>query len=167
MKKIHFLSFFYFLISCALFIPGYSDYSSGKKYYTYGNYDKATFHLSRSLTIKPDNDKALKLFELTYDLAVEKHNRKISELSLNDNKSKWPLLVEEYRSLIKLGSYASNLKPILKKLINYDLQLLVKDYSNELSNLDSRSNNKETSSTVSRLSVVQRVNLSTQYIFFK
>ena len=114
MKKIHFLSFFFFLISCALFIPGYSDYSSGKKYYTYGNYDKATFHLSRSLTIKPDNDKALKLFELTYDLAVEKHNRKISELSLNDNKSKWPLLVEEYRSLIKLGSYASNLKPILK-----------------------------------------------------
>ena len=137
MKKIHFLSFFFFLISCAIFIPGYSDYSSGKKYYSYGNYDKATFHLSRSLTIKPDNDKALKLFELTYDLAVEKHNRKISELSLNDNKSKWPLLVEEYRSLIKLGSYATNLKPILKKLINYDLKLIVKDYSNELSNANS------------------------------
>ena len=104
MKRIHLISISLFLMSCAIFIPGYSDFSSGKKYFSYGNYDKATYHLYRSLTIKPNNDKALKLFELTYDLAVEKHVEKISELSLKDDKSKWPIMVEEYKSLIKLGS---------------------------------------------------------------
>ena len=137
MKRFHFLSLFLFLTSCALFIPGYSDFSAGKKYYTYGNYDKATYHLSKSLTIKPDNDKALKLFELTYELAVDKHIKIISELSLNDNKSKWPLLVSEYKTLIKLGSYVSLLNPILKKMIDYDLDLKVDDYSVELSNANS------------------------------
>ena len=134
MKRIHLISISLFLMSCAIFIPGYSDFSSGKKYFSYGNYDKATYHLYRSLTIKPNNDKALKLFELTYDLAVERHAEKISELSLKDNKSKWPIMVQEYKSLIKLGSYVNKLKPILKKVIDYDLDLKVNDYSSELSN---------------------------------
>ena len=134
MKRIHLISISLFLMSCAIFIPGYSDFSSGKKYFSYGNYDKATYHLYRSLTIKPNNDKALKLFELTYDLAIEQHAEKISELSLKDNKSKWPLIVEEYKSLIKLGSYVNKLKPILKKVVDYDLDLKVNNYSSELSN---------------------------------
>ena len=134
MKRIHLISISLFLMSCAIFIPGYSDFSSGKKYFSYGNYDKATYHLYRSLTIKPNNDKALKLFELTYDLAVERHAEKISELSLKDNKSKWPIMVQEYKSLIKLGSYVNKLKPILKKVVDYDLDLKVNNYSSELSN---------------------------------
>ena len=134
MKRIHLICISLFLMSCAIFIPGYSDYSSGKKYFSYGNYDKAAYHLYSSLTIKPNNDKALKLFELTYELAVEQHAEKVSELSLKDNKSKWPLIVEEYKSLIKLGSYVNRLKPILKKVVNYELDLKVNDYSSELSN---------------------------------
>jgi hypothetical protein len=128
MKRIHLISISLFLMSCAIFIPGYSDFSSGKKYFSYGNYDKATYHLYRSLTIKPNNDKALKLFELTYDLAVERHAEKISELSLKDDKSKWPIMVEEYKSLIKLGSYVNKLEPILKKVVNhYQLGLKFQD----------------------------------------
>ena len=139
MKRIHLISISLFLMSCAIFIPGYSDFSSGKKYFSYGNYDKATYHLYRSLSIKPNNDKALKLFELTYDLAVEKQVEKISELSLKDDKSKWPIMVEEYKSLIKLGSYVNKLEPILKKVVNYDLNLKVNNYSSELSNANERS----------------------------
>jgi hypothetical protein len=31
MKRIHLISISLFLMSCAIFIPGYSDFSSGKK----------------------------------------------------------------------------------------------------------------------------------------
>ena len=66
MKRIHLISISLFLMSCAIFIPGYSDFSSGKKYFSYGNYDKATYHLYRSLTIKPNNDKALNKLPISF-----------------------------------------------------------------------------------------------------
>jgi len=137
MKRIYFLSLFFFLTSCAIFIPGYSDFSAGKKYFSYGNYDRAIFHLSRSLTVKPENEKAIKLFELTYDLAINNHKEKIFRLLSKDDSSKWPLLVSEYKSLINLGSYVIKLRPLLQKMIDYNLELIVNDFSIELSNANS------------------------------
>ena len=121
-------------MSCAVFIPGYSDYSSGRKYYFKGQFDSAAQHLSKSLTLKPNNKKAIRLFELSYNSAVSEHQQEISRLLSIEKKSKWPSLVAEYTSLIKLGNHVKRLKPLLKNTINYNLELQVNDYSDKLSN---------------------------------
>ena len=58
-------------MSCAVFIPGYSDYSTAKKYFKRGQFDLAASHLTKSLTLKPNNKKAIQLFELSYINAVD------------------------------------------------------------------------------------------------
>ena len=120
MKRFFFLTFLFYFMSCAVFIPGYSDYSSARKYYFKGQFDLAAQHLSKSLTLKPNNKKAIRLFELSYNSAVSEHQRKINRLLLIENKSKWPRLVTEYSSLIKLGDHVKRLKPMLKNTVNYD-----------------------------------------------
>lgn len=125
-------------MSCAVFIPGYSDYSSARKYYFKGQFDLAAQHLSKSLTLKPNNKKAIRLFELSYNSAVSEHQRKINRLLLIENKSKWPRLVTEYSSLIKLGDHVKRLKPMLKNTVNYDLELIVDDFSDKLSDAKPR-----------------------------
>jgi len=120
-------------MSCAVFIPGYRDYSYAKKYYKKGQYDLSADLLFKSLSIKPDNKKAIYLFESSYNKAVIGHQQKITRLLLIKDKSKWPGLAEEYTSLIKLGNHVRRLNRLLKNTINYDLELQVNDYSSELS----------------------------------
>ena len=124
-------------MSCAFFIPGYSDYSTAKKYFKRGQFDLAASHLTKSLTLKPNNKKAIQLFELSYINAVDEHQLIIKSLSSKKNKSKWPSLVTEYSALIKLGNHVNKLKPLLKNTLNYDLELTVDDFSDELSNANS------------------------------
>ena len=138
MKKAFLLSSLCFFISCSVFIAGYADYSSAKKYFKKGQYDLAAYHLSKSLTLKPNNKKAINLFELSYDIAVSGHKQNIRKLLSIKNNSKWPRLVEEYNSLIKLGGYVNNLRPLLKNNINYDLELIVDDFSDKLSDANKR-----------------------------
>lgn len=137
MKRFYLLLCILYLTSCAIFIPGYSDYSSAKKYYKKGQFDLAAYHLSKSLTLKSNNNKAIYLFELSYKNAVRDHQQKINKLLLIKNKSKWPSLVTEYTSLITLGNHVSKLKPFLKSTVNYDLNLKVDDFYDELSNANS------------------------------
>ncbi len=137
MKRVYLLTCLFYFMSCAVFIPGYSDYSSAKKYYKKGQFDLAASHLTKSLTLKPNNKKAIQLFELSYINAVDEHQLIIKSLSSKKNKSKWPSLVTEYSALIKLGNHVNKLKPLLKNTLNYDLELTVDDFSDELSNANS------------------------------
>ena len=67
-KKIYFifLLFSVWLSGCAIFIPGYKEYSTAKKYFNIGDYDQTVFYSSKSLQKKPDNEKALVLIELAF-----------------------------------------------------------------------------------------------------
>ena len=121
------------MISCAIFIPGYSDYSSAKKYYKMGQFDMSAYHLSKSLTLKPNNKKAIDLFISSYNNSVNEHQQNIKKLLSINNKSKWPRLVTEYSMLIKLGSYVYTLQPILKNTVNYELELIVDNYDDKIS----------------------------------
>ena len=75
---------------CAIFIPGYKEYSTAKKYFNNGNYDEAVFYVSKSLQKKPANDKALALLELSYPIAVNDHSTIVNTLKAKMSKSKWP-----------------------------------------------------------------------------
>ena len=119
-------------ISCAIFIPGYSDYASAKRHYTIRQYDAAVFSVSNSLRIKPKNPKGINLLESAYPLAIHGHKSKIEKLEEVTDKSKWPKLVVEYEALQKLGTIVQFLKPILKNSENYILKLNVEDYSYKL-----------------------------------
>ena len=118
--------------SCAIFIPGYSEYSSAKKYYQIGDYDSAVHAVSRSLEIKADNQKGIALLELAYPLAVTRHQSNIDKLKTLEDASKWPDLVYEYEALESLGNQVELVKSILKIQMNYNLTLVVRDYSDEL-----------------------------------
>ena len=118
--------------SCAIFIPGYSEYSSAKKYYQIGDYDSAVHAISRSLQIKADNQKGIALLELAYPLAVTRHQSNIDRLKTLEDASKWPDLVYEYEALESLGNQVELLKSILKIQVNYNLTLAIGNYSDEL-----------------------------------
>ena len=126
------------LVSCALFIPGYSDYSSAKKSLKNNDYDSAVYYVARSLNAKPNNKKAIRLLEIAYSQAVTLHKQTIKKLSAqtrsksNEDKAKWPQLVHEYEALIKLGSTIDGLRPVLMSAVNYNLVLTADDYSVEL-----------------------------------
>ena len=119
-------------MSCAIFIPGYSDYASAKRYYSNRQYDAAVFSVSNSLRIKPKNPKGINLLESAYPLAIHGHKSKIEKLETVTDKSKWPKLVVEYEALQKLGTMIKFLKPILQNGEDYILKLNVEDYSYEL-----------------------------------
>ena len=130
-KKIHFI-FFLFSIwfsGCAIFIPGYKEYSTAKKYFNVGNYDQTVFYSSKSLQKKPANDKALVLLELAYPMALSQHESSVNILKAKINKSKWPELVNEYEALNALSNEIRKLKPILKINIGYQLNLPIQDYT--------------------------------------
>ena len=132
----HKISLYYFLgiailifSSCAIFIPGYSDYASAKRFYAMRHYDSAVFSVSSSLRIKQDNPKGIALLEIAYPLAVHYHQARIENLETIEDKSKWPKLVREYEAIQKLGTEVQLLKPILQSGANYTLTLNVKDYT--------------------------------------
>ena len=130
-NKIHFI-FFLFSIwfsGCAIFIPGYKEYSTAKKYFNVGNYDQTVFYSSKSLQKKPANDKALVLLELAYPMALSQHESSVNILKAKTNKSKWPELVNEYEALNALSNEIRKLKPILKINIGYQLNLPIQDYT--------------------------------------
>jgi hypothetical protein len=122
----------FFNFSCAIFIPGYSDYSSAKKYFEIGDYDSAVHAISRSLRIKADNQKGIRLLESAYPHAVRRHQSNIDRLKTLEDSSKWPDLVYEYEVLQNLGNEVESLKSALKIQINYHLALVVVDYRVEL-----------------------------------
>ncbi len=107
-----FLLFFSILIifSCALFIPGLSDYNSAKKQFRIGQFDVAAYHSYNSLLKKIDNKKAFDLFELSYNLATDNHNKRLSELFKISDESKWPEIVSIYKSLTQLKSILDHIK---------------------------------------------------------
>jgi hypothetical protein len=131
-KSFFIISLILLVTSCAIFIPGYSEYSSAKKYYQFGDYDSAVHSISRSLQIKADNQKGIALLELAYPLAVTRHQSNINMLNTLEDASKWPDLVYEYEALENLGNQVELLKSILKIQMNYNLTLAVGDYSDKL-----------------------------------
>ena len=125
------------LFSCALFIPGHSEYSKAKKYYNDRSYDLAVEYAYSSLLIKTDNEKAIKLFELSFTNAVDYHNSTIGSLFKIADDSKWPGIAKEYRSLMKLNDIIRKLKPLLEKELSYQIDFEYKDYSSQLSEANS------------------------------
>ena len=131
-KSFFIISLILLVTSCAIFIPGYSEYSSAKKYYQFGDYDSAVHSISRSLQIKANNQKGIALLELAYPLAVTRHQSNINMLNALEDASKWPDLVYKYEALENLGNQVELLKSILKIQMNYNLTLAVGDYSDKL-----------------------------------
>ena len=120
-------------VSCAIFIPAYSDYSNAKKSFKNKQYDSAVYYVSSSLHAKPNNKKGIKLLEMAYPQAVKYHQQRINRLkNSNEDKEKWPQLVDEYEALIRLGSEINRLRPVLLSAVNYNLILTAGDYTAEL-----------------------------------
>lgn len=117
------------LSGCAIFIPGYKEYSTAKKYFNIGDYDQTVFYSSKSLQKKPDNEKALVLIELAYPMALSQHESSVNFLKAKTSKSKWPDLVNEYEALNALANEIRKLKPILELNIGYQLNLPIQDYT--------------------------------------
>ena len=125
---------YFFLLSsiwlsgCAIFIPGYKEYSTAKKYFDVGDYDQTIIYISKSLQKKPDNDDALTLLELAYPMAISQHETRANILRAKTIKSKWPKLVDEYEILNELTNEVRKLKSILNLETGYQLNLNIKDY---------------------------------------
>ena len=107
------------LFSCALFIPGLSEYNKAKKYYNNRSYDLAVEYSYSSLLKKIDNEKAIQLFELSFTSAVNSHNSALSSLFKIEDDSKWPEIVKEYKSLMNLNNIIKELKPLLERELSY------------------------------------------------
>ena len=137
MNRIKILILSLSLFSCALFIPGYSDYNKAKKYYNNRSYDLAVEYAYSSLLRKVDNKKAIKLFELSFTNAVSNHISALSSLFKIEADSKWPDIVKEYKSLIKLNGIIKELKPLLEKELSYQIDFEYKDYSSQLAEANS------------------------------
>ena len=133
--KVLFLSFS--LFSCALFIPGLSEYNKAKKYYNNRSYDLAVEYSYSSLLRKIDNEKAIQLFELSFTSAVNSHNTALSSLFKIEDDSKWPEIVKEYKALMKLNGIIKELKPLLERELSYEIDLEYKDYSSQLAEANS------------------------------
>ena len=67
MKRVLFIFSLLIIFSCALFIPGLSDYNSAKKQFRIGQFDVAAYHSYNSLLKNLDNKKAFDLFELSFN----------------------------------------------------------------------------------------------------
>ena len=67
-------------VSCAIFIPAYSDYSNAKKSFKNKQYDSAVYYVSSSLHAKPNNKKGIKLLEIAYPQAVKYHQQRVNSL---------------------------------------------------------------------------------------
>ena len=118
--------------SCGIFITGYSEYKSAKKFYEERNYDQAALYASRSLKLKAKNKKALSLFENSYQLGVDEHKSNIKKLETIEDGSKWPKLFYEYHALQNLNDELVSLKPIINVELKYNLDLPHQDYNEEL-----------------------------------
>ncbi len=115
--------------SCALFIPGYNDYASAKRYYERGQYDPAVHAVIKSLRYKPDDEKRIALLENAYPMAINDHENELRRLEGLSNTAKWPQLVRTYEALQRLGRAVDMIKPVLLQRANYNLMLRVSDYT--------------------------------------
>jgi len=121
--------------SCGIFIEGYNEYKSAKNFHKERNYHQAALYASRSLKLKAKNKKALALFENSYQLAVEEHRSNIMSLEKIADDSKWPRLYYAYDELQNLSDELVSLKPIIKVVLRYDLDLPLQDYNKELNRI--------------------------------
>ena len=117
------------------------DYNSAKKQFRIGQFDVAAYHSYNSLLKKIDNKKAFDLFELSFNLATDNHNKRLSELFKISDESKWPEIVSIYKSLTQLNQYLTTLKPIIDKQTIFQFEIDFNDYSNELSEANSSAAN--------------------------
>ena len=121
--------------SCGIFIEGYNEYKSAKNFHKERKYHQAALYASRSLKLKAKNKKALVLFENSYQLAVEEHRSNIMSLEKIADDSKWPRLYYAYDELQNLSDELVSLKPIIKVVLRYDLDLPLQDYNKELNRI--------------------------------
>ena len=121
--------------SCGIFIEGYNEYKSAKNFHKERNYHQAALYASKSLKLKAKNKKALALFENSYQLAVEEHRSNIMSLEKIADDSKWPRLYYAYDELQNLSNELVSLKPIIKVVLRYDLDLPFQDYNKELNRI--------------------------------
>ena len=121
--------------SCGIFIEGYNEYKSAKNFHKERNYHQAALYASKSLKLKAKNKKALALFENSYQLAVGEHRSNIMSLEKIEDDSKWPRLYYAYDELQNLSNELVSLKPIIKVVLRYDLDLPFQDYNKELNRI--------------------------------
>ena len=120
------------ILSCGIFVSGYSDYSTAKEHYKNGDYTQSVHYSYKSLIASSENKEVIKLFEKAYPLAVDEHLAQIDELYLIESDSKWPKIARKYRDLNKLNGYLVNLKSALKEQRGYDLNIDEDDYTAQM-----------------------------------
>ena len=113
-------------VSCAIFIPAYSDYSNAKKSFKNKQYDSAVYYVSSSLHAKPNNKKGIKLLEIAYPQAVKYHQQRVNSLRLivtSRSLNNHPIRPEPKRFCrqnIVLVSIGDDYHPIPMQHINHD-----------------------------------------------
>ena len=68
---------FCFFLSCSIFIEGYGEYQSAKKYYKNANYDQAAFLASKSIKNNFQKKSVIELFENAFIKSGHNYKLKI------------------------------------------------------------------------------------------
>ncbi|WP_017257297.1 hypothetical protein [Pedobacter arcticus] len=77
--------------------------SSGKKALQSGDYDQAVYTAINRLKSKPNKAKAIETLKKGYDLALDRHMSRITDIKLKDDIFKWEKIVTEYQSINNLA----------------------------------------------------------------
>ena len=76
---------FCFFSSCSIFIEGYSEYQSAKKYYKNSNYDQAAFLASKSIKNNFQKKSVIELFESAFIKSRNNYKLKILDIESENN----------------------------------------------------------------------------------
>lgn len=125
---------FCFFSSCSVFIEGYSEYQSAKKYYKNANYDQAAFLASKSIKNNFQKKSVIELFENAF--IKSRHNYKLKILDIeSENNINWPNLYFQYSGLQNLNNELKSLVSFLNNNANYSIDLVPLDYSQKLDSI--------------------------------
>jgi curli biogenesis system outer membrane secretion channel CsgG len=124
------------LSSCGVMKGYFTQYGTlerrARQAYQREDYDQAVFNCVQSLKINPNYDKAQRLIQDAFRLAVEKHLNRIGQLKSSAGKFKWDNIVPEYEALIKLNNAVGSLPILRVEKTGETIQFKLTDYSEKL-----------------------------------
>ena len=122
---------FCFFLPCSIFIGGYSEYQSAKKYYKNANYDQAAFLASKSIKNNFQKKSVVELFESAFIKSRNNYKLKILDIE-SENNINWPNLYFQYSGLQNLNNELKSLVSFLNNNGNYSIDLVPLDYQQKL-----------------------------------
>ena len=122
---------FCFFLSCSIFIGGYAEYQSAKKYYKNANYDQAVFFASKSIKNNYQKKSVIELFENAFIKSRNNYKLKILDIE-SENNINWPNLYFQYSGLQNLNNELRSLVSFSNNNGNYSIDLVPIDYRQKL-----------------------------------